>query len=490
MKPRASLLLAALLLGCAPVVPPETTVRGLTLPVRDPTPRPPDDDDPRESPPETEPTAPWAPPSLQRESLPSGIELLQVQRPGLSRVELRLVLRGAGLDAEGPSRGLAIAALQLCLEGGTSRLSPRDLVARWRSLGATFELHSRADATILSTSVLQANLREVLALLLQALREPRLDPGELARIRQLRQPPLPGHPEAWLPNLSRRERTTTGAAPAIGVPEIKAFLRDHMGPAALSLVLVGELEAIHRQTLEQGTATWKSGASSAATPAPTIPHPDPPRIYLVDQPRATVAELWLVSHGPPQGEGALALRLAGEAQVRPSTGAMALALQGPPLLGTSPQLRWFDEAAVGQLSFQTSVDAVKVPTALGAMVNALRRPLEPLPDPDFQALKLRHRSALQQRMAHPRHLADDLARQAAGRPEETPERWLERLQKVEVGRLSEAAQAHLSRGWHALILGPAEALGGPLQRLGEVLILDPHKEQEPTRTLPFTAATR
>jgi predicted Zn-dependent peptidase len=492
-------LLVSLAAACAPIPPAETPVAGLTLPARDPTPRPLEDDDPREKPPETEASAAAALPEIRRERLGSGVELVVAAATG-PRVEVRLVIRGAGSDADGGAPGLAALALRLCLEGGTMRLSGKDFSARLAALGVELSWSLRRDAAVISASIPGGSARDGLALLLQALREPRLDAAELARVRRLERgaaPPL-SSPERWLLEIERQELlqgagggTVEATLDRIGAAELRAFARDHLAPGALSVVLVGEPDSALRGAVEQATSGWKATATPAATRA-LAPRRERHRILLVDQPQSTVVGLWLLAPGPSAAsEDWPSFQLLAELLGGAPTARLPLALQGPPPLAAAPRVELLERGVHPWFWLRAVADPARVVGAVGAVLDTIRKAPEAPGSAEFQGAQRRALSRLRGLVSAPRTLADELAKQAAlGLDEGATARQVERLAKVDAAKLPEAARAHLGGGLLVLVAGDAAQLAPGLQRHGEVVVIDPTRGFEPARVLPEARGDR
>jgi predicted Zn-dependent peptidase len=498
MMRRASWLLALLLSGCAAGPPPETVVGGLTLPVRDPTPRPLDDDDPRETPPATEPRATPVLPSPQHQRLPSGVELVTVARKGSPRVELRLVMKGAGTDADGDTPGLAALALRLCLEGGTLRLSGKDVSGRLAALGVTLSWALRRDAAVISASMPGASVKEALALLLQTLREPRLDAVELGRARRLERGATPSFhlPERWLPEIERRELLQGAAAGSVEATldrasalDLRAFARRHLGPQALTVILVGEIDDTLRDALDKGTAAWKT-TTTPAPPRPLAPRRERHRILLLDRPQAAAVELWLLAPGPAMhSEGGAAFALLAEILGGAPTTRLPLALQSSPPLAATARMELLQRGPQALLHLQATVEASRAVAALGVLIDTIRKAPEAPGEAELQGAKGRALTSQRQLHEAPHALADELARQAALGVPGASQRWQGQLQDAEASQLQEAAQAHLGGGLLVVVAGSAAQLTAGLQRLGDVAVVSLEKGFEVGPTLPETKAS-
>jgi zinc protease len=505
---RPQILLAALLAGCTPAATPVAPLKNLAIPVRDPAPRAADDDDAREAPPEPDPERPLALPSVLRDRLASGGDLLVAQQKnGSPRVEIRLVVRGAGAASDGAHPGLALLALRLCFEGGAGRLSGRDLLDRIESTGASLGFTTSPDAAHVSLSVPRDRLGEALDLALLALREPRLDGVDLARVKRLaratQQNKLRGGVD-WLGQVALGRELFRGTAAAypdaqpeplpadldpIGVAEVKAFHKQRFTPASLAAIVVGDLEAPEaRAALDRAAGAWK-GVETPPVALATLPEPPGKlRLVLVDLPGAMTARLLLGGLGPERGAdgwtaGALWAELLGGA---PTARAPAALREAHPLAAAA-HAQQTERARGPTLAFiRATAETDKAGAALAALIDEAKK-LADTPATEAEVLAARRRivSITGQSLASSPALADLLATQAALRlPDDALARGLDRARAVDAAAAQKLARSLVDQGLVAVVIGDATRLAPQLARLGEVTQLDPTRNLEKVRVIP------
>lgn len=124
-------------------------------------------------------------PSISRDALPNGLRLWAVPDGRLPIVSLLLLIEaGSAADPE-DAYGLASITGDMVDEGSGARsaLEMHDALAR---IGAQFETEVGSDATVLSVTVLSRHLEPALILLGDMVVRPRLAEVDFARVRQLR----------------------------------------------------------------------------------------------------------------------------------------------------------------------------------------------------------------------------------------------------------------------------------------------------------------
>lgn len=252
-----------------------------------------------------EPPLPQAPlpvelPALHESTLANGLTVIVVPRPGLPLVSWVLAVR-TGPEAD-PAGRSGVAALTATLLTKGARREGRDVPApvlarQAEALGGQLDSASGWQLTSLSMTVTTPRAPAALALLADALRQPLLSDGELARARAQAVDGLKlalGSPGDVAAMALRRQfwgPTPHGAVvtPAslgrIGVADVRAFHRRWVRPDNAVLVAVGDVDPAE---VADWAARHLGGWRAAATPLPTVaaqpPRPQPEALLLVDMP--------------------------------------------------------------------------------------------------------------------------------------------------------------------------------------------------------------
>lgn len=230
-------------------------------------------------------------------------------------------------DRFAPAHNVAVPTLVgEMLDQGTRRQDKFAVAAQLEGVGAT--LSFRVDGTHLAISgrCLTKDLPLVIGLLAEMLREPAFPEEELVKVkrqlagdlrRALEDPDYraeqafaraiypaghPNHPASTESFLEAIELTT--------VADLQAFHAGRYGPAALTLVAVGDLDpAVLQREVAAAFSGWTGGrAAEPPAPAPALTASSEQVVFMADKPSVSV--IW----GQPTGltyrdPGALALRV-------------------------------------------------------------------------------------------------------------------------------------------------------------------------------------
>ncbi|MDP9458905.1 MAG: insulinase family protein [Actinomycetota bacterium] len=257
-------------------------------------------------------------------TLPNGLRLVVVPRPGVPLVELRLRVPFAAADA---AAARALTAHASVLSGavllGTASHDQTAIAELLQTHGAELSVSTDPDRLLFATTLLPGGLEPVLGILAELLTGAtypddrvegerdrvaeriaiaRSQPGVIARTA-LAARRYGEHPYAIQLPEPERVAAVDGAA-------LRAVHRDRILPAGSTLVLVGDLDPESATDAVGGALAGWSG-SGHAVEAPPAPELRPPGIELVDRPGAVQSNLRL--GGPAPGRTAPdlpALRLA------------------------------------------------------------------------------------------------------------------------------------------------------------------------------------
>ncbi len=245
----------------------------------------------------------WVAPAPEVKTLPSGARVALLADPALPIVHV-LVAVDAGSALDPPDRpGLAAATALMLEDGGAGARSGAELSEAFDDLGGELKIECDEAGVRIFMSVLSRNLDAALALLGELLARPRFDaaawPGaqrrRVAEILRQRDEPAEladlifqqtvfgdhpyGHPP--LGTLAAVEKFTAA--------ELRAFYKEHYGPRAITLTLIGDAPADAGARFDAALANWRPAITPTTTP-PDAPR-GPLRVVLVDRPGAPQSEL-------------------------------------------------------------------------------------------------------------------------------------------------------------------------------------------------------
>jgi zinc protease len=263
-------------------------------------------------------------PEAHESTLPNGLRLVVVPRPGVPLVELRLRVPFASSTAAAAEEQIALASV---LSGavllGSERHDQAGIAELLQSHGAELSVSTDPDRLLFATTLLTDGLGPVLGLLGELLTGAtypddgvvgerdrvaeriaiaRSQPAVIARAA-LAARRYGDHPYAV--QLPETERVT-----AVDGGALRALHARRVLPAGSSLVLVGDLDpATASGTVAEALAGWS--ATGHAVEAPPAPTATVPGIELVDRPGAVQSTIRLAGGAPGRTEDDLpAVRLA------------------------------------------------------------------------------------------------------------------------------------------------------------------------------------
>ncbi|MDA1194948.1 MAG: pitrilysin family protein [Planctomycetota bacterium] len=247
--------------------------------------------------------AAWQPPVPTVFTLPNGLTVWHVDRPGLPLLSAELVLPGGAIAVPRANAGLATLAADMLTEGagGLDALQFADALGL---LGASLVASGGREANSVTLRVLGREADEAFALLGTVLHKPRFEEASFVRRQDLHVQGLKQAIED-APALGRRVATEWffPAGDALGVPvdgypasveglsvaDVRAFHEQHHGPQGAVLLLAGDLRAdAARALVTRHLGAWSQVTPRAATPArPAAPAGgEGLRVLIVDKPEA------------------------------------------------------------------------------------------------------------------------------------------------------------------------------------------------------------
>ncbi len=243
----------------------------------------------------------FQPPKVTRKALSNGIDLWVAEWHTLPIVQVQLLLpAGTADDPEGHS-GLATLTASL-LDKGTKSKTATELAEAFDALGASLGVRSGLEDTGLGFSTLARNLDPALALVGEVLTEPRLDPQDFDREKQLQLTALLRGPDSvqWIAGRAFRALLYgqdhpygnpsdgfTETVEKLTLDDVRSFHHARYVPEGAILIVTGDVQPdALAERLEKAFGRWKAeGEPRKPVPVAEI-EADPGVVYLVDKPGA------------------------------------------------------------------------------------------------------------------------------------------------------------------------------------------------------------
>ena len=250
-------------------------------------------------------------PELQRATLKNGTKVILAERHDIPVVQFALMFDG-GFKVDPPAKLGSSSFSMGMLDEGAGDYDALEFAARAEALGANLGGGASLDGASASLSALKENLDPSLALFSQMLRQPRFDQGEIDRVRAswiagIKQekarpnsaalrvlPPLlygEGHPYAMPLSGSGTEASIA----ALTRDDLVEYHQTWVRPEMATMVVVGDttLKEIV-PLLNRHLGDWKgTGTPAASSAVPEVALPTAPRVFLIDQPGAVQANIYV-----------------------------------------------------------------------------------------------------------------------------------------------------------------------------------------------------
>ena len=268
-------------------------------------------------------------PDLQRTTLSNGIGVILAERHDVPVVQMSFLFQG-GYKAD-PSDGLGTSSFAMgMLDEGAGDMGALEFRAAAEALGAQLGAGASLDGTSAYLSALKENLDPSLALFADMLQEPRFDQAEIDRVKA-----------SWIAGIKQEKARPNGAAlrelppllygegHAYAIPfsgtgteaSIASLTRDDLvdyhhawiRPSDATLVVVGDTTLGEvKPLLEKHFGDWNvTGDAPAPVDVARVDLPDQPRVFLIDQPGAVQANIFVGQLMPStRDEGATELDIA------------------------------------------------------------------------------------------------------------------------------------------------------------------------------------
>ena len=268
-------------------------------------------------------------PALQRAKLSNGTQVVLAERHDIPVVQMSYQF-GGGYASDGKNDLGAASFAMGMLDEGEGDLDSQAFAERAQSLGANLGAGTDMDGSSAYLSALNEQLEPSLKLFADMLRQPRFEQKEIDRVKAtwiagiaqekaqpngaaMRvMPPLlygKGHPYA-IPFSGTGTEASIGA---LGRQNLVTYHAAYVRPQGATLVVVGDttLKQILPK-LEAVFGDWRgTGDAPAVAKVPAVARPNGPRVFLIDQPGAIQANIFVGQLVPStKDDGATALGFA------------------------------------------------------------------------------------------------------------------------------------------------------------------------------------
>jgi len=251
-------------------------------------------------------------PSLQRATLKNGTTLILAERKGVPVVQMSYMFGGGYAADQGAKLGTSSFAMGMLDEGA----GDYDAIAfgnRAESLGANLSAGASLDGAAASLSALKQNLDPSVALFADMVRRPRFEQNELDRVKA-----------NWIAGIAQEKARPNGAAMRVLPPllygeghpyaipfsgsgteasigslnrdDLLAYHANWVRPDSATLLVVGDTTLKELvPVLDKHFGDWAAGGGSVAGNGNIAPVqiPRKPRVYLIDQPGAVQANIYV-----------------------------------------------------------------------------------------------------------------------------------------------------------------------------------------------------
>ncbi|MBV9099240.1 MAG: insulinase family protein [Frankiaceae bacterium] len=262
--------------------------------------------------PEAGPPRPWSFPSFERREVAGG-RVIACHLPGKPLAVLELVADAGAVTEPAGKEGVAEIVVRALSEGAGEYDAYGFAVAGER-LGASWRSHSDWDSLRCGFEVPVADLVGAAELLSVAVRAPRLEEASLQRVLAERvdeirldqsQPgPRAGAAFAaavWAPGCrySLPDGGTAETVAALTPDDVRRFHAARLQPDAVTLVIVGDLEAVDADAAARAVFEgWSGGSVGAVAPSPPTARSEGARVVVVDRP-GSVQSMLYAGHDAP-----------------------------------------------------------------------------------------------------------------------------------------------------------------------------------------------
>ncbi len=245
----------------------------------------------------------------------AGVKVWLVERPELPLVSAAFVVPSGAASDPADKPGLAQLTADM-MDEGAGKLDAVRLSTAVADLGATLSVSASADATFASASSLKSHFDDVFAILCDVVARPKLEQKDFARVTGLWKNALrkrgddPSSVAMLTAASARFGHSSPYGHPALGLlskadaiklEDVRRFWQGAFRPERATLVVTGQISRAEVEALlTKSLADWKAKGEPLSPPV-AEPGPEPPRLVLVDRPKAVQSVIVVVRDGVRAG---------------------------------------------------------------------------------------------------------------------------------------------------------------------------------------------
>jgi predicted Zn-dependent peptidase len=424
-------------------------------------------------------------PDVTETTLPNGLRVVVVPRPGVPLVELRLRVPFAATGApEAPLHTARTAVLAGALLLGTERRDQTGIAQLLQGHGAELSVSSDPDRLVMGTTLLPDGLGPVLDLVAELLTAATYpdDPVEGERQRVVERVTIARSQPSVIARAALATRRYGAHPYALTLPPaelvagvdgaaLRALHADRVLPAGSTLVLVGELDPeAATDTVGRAMAGWS--ATGSAVEAPPVEELREPTLQLVDRPGAVQSNLRLGGPAPQRTDPDLAAaRLANMIYGGYFSSRLVENIRERRGYSYSPRSTVDHQSAASSVLVEADVATeVTGPALLETWYELGRMALAPVSEAELDGARRYVLGSMALTTATHAGLASTLsALVGSGLPADWLADHQRALTAVTADDVQEAARRYLAPGaLTAVVVGDAAAVAEPLRALGAV----------------------
>ncbi len=424
-------------------------------------------------------------PEVSEATLPHGLRVVVVPRPGVPLIELRLRVPFAATGpAEAPLHTAQTAVLAGALLLGTERRDQTGIAQLLQGHGAELSVSSDPDRLVMGTTLLPGGLGPVLDLVAELLTTATYpdDQVEGERDRVVERVTIARSQPSVIARAALATRRYGDHPYALTLPPaelvaavdgdaLRSLHADRILPAGSTLVLVGELDpAEATDAVARAMDAWS--ATGAAVEAPPVEELRHPALQLVDRPGAVQSNLRLGGPAPQRTDPDLAAaRLANMIYGGYFSSRLVENIRERRGYSYSPRSTVDHQSASSSVLVEADVATeVTGPALLETMYELSRMALTPVSEAELDGARRYVLGSMALTTATHAGLASTLsALVGSGLPADWLAEHQRALTRVTVDELQEAARRYLAPGvLTAVVVGDAGVVAEPLRTLGPV----------------------